>query len=378
MTNSPYTYNNHAAVMSKAIQLAKKGLYTCNPNPRVGCVLFNDGLVIGEGWHARAGEEHAEIMALRSARENNPNYIAGSTAYVTLEPCCHTGKTPPCVNELIDAKIKHVVIGMSDPNPLVAGKGIQALENAGIKVTQNILQDQAMSLNPGFIKRMSTNKPYVRLKMAASLDGKTALNNGTSQWITGTPARQDVQYWRARSSAVLTGVGTLIADNPSLNVRFDDADNANIKQPLRVILDSHLRTPPESKIFQYGGEVLIVTISENEEKKDKLRSDKTEVIQLPANIKGQVDLHSLMSVLAEAEMNELLIESGSELAGAFLDAAYVDEIVLYLAPQIIGAQAKSLFELPELQNMQDRIDLKIVDTRMLGNDLRINAKPIYQ
>lgn len=376
MSNSRYLSDNHHELMAQAIRLANKGLYTCDPNPRVGCVLVNDGIIIGEGWHAKAGEEHAEIMALRSASLHNPNYIKGSTAYVTLEPCCHTGKTGPCTHALIDAGIQHVVIGMIDPNPKVAGQGIAALEAAGIQVTAGILPAQCAALNPGFIQRMQAQRPYVRVKLAASLDGKTALNSGESQWVTGAAARDDVQKWRARSSAVMTGIQTIMADNPRLTVRAEQLLEA--KMPLRIVLDSQLTIDPAARVLAEQGDVLIVTASEQAaDKIDALRAAHVEVIQLPADAQGHVNLTQLMQILADAEINELMVESGATLAGSLLAAEYVDELVLYLAPSIMGHHAKGLFDLPALTSMNNKIALTIQDTRQIGNDIRLIAKPEY-
>ncbi len=361
--------------MAKAIHLAEKGLYTCDPNPRVGCVLVKDGIIIGQGWHAKAGEAHAEVAALASAKANNPSLIEGCTAYVSLEPCSHTGKTPPCVEAIIESKIATVVIGMIDPNPLVSGQGIKILEGAGIEVISPILEEQAKALNPGFNKRMQQSKPFVRLKMASSLDGKTALSNGESEWITSEAARKDVHHWRARSSAILTGIETVLSDNPSLNARLDNED---VNQPLRVVVDSALRTPLTSKIFSNEGETLIATIDTTQfQKVAKLRSSTSEVIQLKGTENLRVDLHALMSVLGEAEINEVMVECGSTLAGSLLEAELVDEIVFYMAPKLMGGASQNLFTLPEFKKMNECLNLSITDMRQVGDDIRIIAKPNY-
>ena len=351
--------------MQRALRLAQKGLYNTDPNPRVGCVLVKEGSIVGEGWHQKAGQPHAEILALRQAGDNAKN----ATAYVTLEPCSHTGKTPPCAEALIKASVSRVVVAMQDPNPLVAGQGLKRLQENGIEVESGLMETQARALNPGFIKRMETGLPYVRVKMAMSLDGRTAMASGESQWITGDAARHDVQLLRARSSAVLTGIGTVLSDDPSMNVRLSaqDLNVDEIRQPLRVVLDSELRFPVKAKIAEVEGDVLIMTTSEN-------AVDNT--VQV-AEKDGHVDLKAALKYLAEKEINEVHVEAGAILSGAFLQQQLVDEIVVYMAPHIMGDEARGLFSLPGLSKMKDRISLDIQDVRMLGKDIRITAKPVY-
>lgn len=347
--------------MAHALRLAERGLYTTSPNPRVGCVLVQADRLVGEGWHLRAGEPHAEVHALRAAGEK----ARGATAYVTLEPCCHHGRTPPCADALIAAGVRRVVAAMQDPNPLVAGQGLQKLRAAGIEVECGLMEAAARELNVGFVARMSRGMPWVRSKIAASLDGRTALNNGTSKWITGEAARRDVQHWRARSCAVLTGVGTVLADDPQLNVRM-----AGARQPLRVVLDSHLRLPPTARIL--AGGALVYTASPDEGKRAALHGAGAEVVTLPG-AEGQVDLPAVLRDLAQRGVNEVLVEAGRTLNGALLKAGLVDELVLYLAPQLLGDAARGLAELGELTQLDQRVDLQWRDMRQVGGDLRIIA-----
>ncbi len=352
--------------MARALTLARRGLYSTDPNPRVGCVLVREGEIVGEGWHERAGEAHAEIYALRQAGER----ARGATAYVTLEPCCHHGRTPPCSTALLDAGVARVVAAMADPNPRVAGQGLAQLREAGVVVTCGLLEAEARALNPGFILRMATGRPLVRLKLAMSLDGRTALASGESQWLTGAPARQDVQRLRARSSAILTGIGTLLADDPGLNVRLPDAP----RQPLRVILDSALRTPPTAKTLQLPGTVLIFTAVTDSGLHAPLQAAGAHLIVTPCAGPG-LDLHAVMAELARRECNEIHIECGPTLAGALLQAHLVDELLLYMAPILLGDQARALFRLPELMQMQERHELEIVETRAVGRDWRLRLRP---
>jgi len=351
--------------MARAVQLAKRGMYTAHPNPRVGCVIVKDDQLISEGWHRKTGEPHAEAIALSSAGA----HAAGATAYVTLEPCSHTGRTPPCADALIDAGVKRVVVGMQDPNPEVAGTGIDRLRKAGIEVVVGILETEVRKLNPGFIKRMELGLPYVRVKLASSVDGRTAMASGESKWITGEAARADVQKLRARSSAIVTGAGTILADDPSLTVRTETVT----RQPLRVIVDQHLSTPPDSKIFSQTGEVMIVTQSENAEASRVLAEAGAEIIQLSVASSG-MDFVQLMQLLAERDCNEVLIEAGATLAGGIMESGMVDELVQYIAPQIMGANARGMFVLPSIQSMDDRIELSFEDVRKIGDDLRVTAK----
>lgn len=358
--------------MTLALRLAEHGLYTTHPNPRVGCVIVKHNQIIGQGAHLKAGEPHAEVYALREAGSNAQD----ATAFVTLEPCSHHGRTPPCADALVKAGVKRVVIAMLDPNPLVAGEGAKRLEAQGIKVEMGLMEKEAQALNPGFISRMMRRAPYVRSKLAASLDGKTALNNGKSQWITGDAARRDVQHWRAQSSAIITGVGTVLTDDPGMNVRLDNIS----RQPLRIILDSHLRTPINCKMLQSieQAPVLIVYAANShgvQERLANLKATGAELLYMPGT-DGQVDLNSLLQHLARAEINEVLLEAGQGLNGAFLKANLIDEFIFYFAAKLMGSYAKGMFAMPELVDMQQTTDLQIVEVRQLNQDIRIIAKPV--
>ncbi|MGB9494636.1 MAG: bifunctional diaminohydroxyphosphoribosylaminopyrimidine deaminase/5-amino-6-(5-phosphoribosylamino)uracil reductase RibD [Azonexus sp.] len=350
--------------MARALQLAERGLWTTAPNPRVGCVLTRDGVIVGEGWHETAGEPHAEVHALRAAGDA----ARGATAYVTLEPCSHHGRTPPCAEALIAAGVSRVVAAMGDPNPLVAGAGLALLEQAGIATASGLLESEARELNIGFVARMTRGRPWLRLKAAASLDGKTALNNGVSQWITGPEARRDGQRWRARACAILTGIGTVRDDDPQLNVR----DFATPRQPLRVIVDSRLETPVNARILQ-GGQVLVAGAVEDVEKAELLRSTGAEV-QIFPNAAGKVDLKALLEFLAQRGINEVHAEAGFKLNGSLLREGLVDELLLYLAPCLIGHVASGLFNLPELATLDDKRRLRIHDLRQIGEDIRLIAR----
>lgn len=352
--------------MARALVLAQRGLYSTDPNPRVGCVIVRDGQIVGEGWHERAGDPHAEANALEMAGDR----AYGATVYVTLEPCCHHGRTPPCTDALLNAKISRLVAAMSDPNPQVAGKGLATLRAAGILVECGLLATEAQALNPGFMQRMTTGRPFVRLKLAMSLDGRTALASGESQWLTGTAARQDVQRLRARASAIVTGIGTLLADDPSLNVRLAETD----RQPLRVILDSALRTPPTAKTLRLPGSVLIFTNASNPVRHQPLQLAGAEIIVVPS-VDGHLDLNAIFSELAHRECNELHVECGPTLAGTCLQAGLVDELIVYLAPLVLGDKARPLFALPGLAHMQDRYTLKILEMRAVGTDWRLTLQP---
>lgn len=351
--------------MARALQLAAQGLSTTSPNPRVGCVLVKGDEVVGEGWHVRAGEPHAEVHALRAAGDRT----RGATAYVTLEPCSHHGRTPPCADALIAAGVARVVCAMQDPNPQVAGQGIARLRAAGIAVESGLMEAAARELNVGFVSRMTRGTPWVRSKIAASLDGRTALANGVSQWITGAAARQDVQQLRARSCAVLTGIGTVLADDPQLNVRI-----ATERQPLRVVLDSTLRMPPAARMLQ-SGKVLVCTASRDADKRAALERQGVEVLLL-ANASGRVDLQAVLRELARRGINEVLVEAGRKLNGALLQAGLVDELVLYLAPQLLGDAARGMADLGELLRLEQRVALAWSDVRRVGEDLRITAEVI--
>ena len=350
--------------MAQALRLAQQGLFSTRPNPRVGCVIVRDEHAVGEGWHQRAGTPHAEVHALQQAGAQ----ARGATVYVTLEPCAHHGRTPPCADALIDAGVARVVAAMRDPNPQVAGRGLARLQAAGIAAECGLMEEAARELNLGFVSRMTRARPWVRLKAAASLDGKTALNNGVSQWITGPAARADVQQWRARSCAILTGVGTVLADDPQMNVR----EIAMPRQPLRVVVDSRLRTPPGAKIIAGGG-VLIASALDDQAKIQALRQAGADVAVLPGS-DGRVDLARLITLLAEREVNELMVEAGATLNGALLAAGLVDELVLYLAPMLLGDAARGLFTLPALSRMDERKNLALRDVRQVGTDMRVIAR----
>ncbi len=357
--------------MSHALQLAERGLYTTDPNPRVGCVIVKSDQVVGRGWHVRAGEPHAEIHALREAGEQ----ARGATVYVTLEPCCHVGRTPPCTEALIEAGVARVVAAMTDPNPNVAGLGFARLQQAGIATSCGVLEAQARALNPGFIARMTRQRPWVRLKVAASLDGRTALASGESRWITGEAARWDVQRWRARSSAILTGVDTVLMDNPRFNVRLPNVS----RQPIRVILDSQLRLPPTAQLVSQwasdGGRVLVLTTVADRARHQPLLEAGAEIQMLPKSHDGHLDLYAVMTFLAQQDINELHVECGATLAGALLAAGLIDELVLYLAPCVLGDGARGLFHVPDIATMDQRIEWFINDVRAVGTDWRILAHP---
>lgn len=375
MHTDQYSLNatTHLSFMARAITLARKGQYTTHPNPRVGCVLVKEGQIIAEGYHQRAGGPHAEIVALRAAGEA----AKGATAYVTLEPCSHTGRTPPCADALVRAGISIVVIAMQDPNPCVAGSGIARLKAAGIQVIYGVMEAQARALNPGFIRRMEHGLPFVRLKMATSLDGRTALASGESKWITGAAARRDVQFWRARSDAIMTGINTVIADDPSLNVRLSAKElgiEGEVIQPVRVIMDSQLRCPTDSQLFSLPGETLIYTKRYNSDKVYELEQAGAKVVVLEsADPTARLSLEAVLRDLAKREINEIHIEAGSILAGQLLEAGLASELLLYMAPHLLGSDAMGAFRLPNLQQMQDRINLKIQDIRAIGEDWRIIA-----
>lgn len=353
-----------ADFMAKALHLARNGLYTTDPNPRVGCVLVKDGEIIAEGWHAQAGQAHAEVDAL--AKLADPGQAQGATAYVTLEPCSHHGRTGPCCDALIQAGIGRAVVAMQDPNPLVAGNGLEKMRAAGIEVSCGLLQSDAEQLNRGFIKRMVSGLPYVRSKLAMSLDGRTALANGASQWITSPQARQDVQTFRAESSAIVTGIDTVLADDPSLNARVD----FTVKQPVRVVLDSNLRMPLDAKMLQLPGESWVITCSGDQAKQLRLRDAGCRVWQVDSQ-NGRVDLVESFRLLAQQQINTVWIEAGAALNGALLETDLVDEWLLYVAPCALGDQARGLFQFPELPSMAGKKNFKFNAVRQIGPDLRL-------
>jgi diaminohydroxyphosphoribosylaminopyrimidine deaminase/5-amino-6-(5-phosphoribosylamino)uracil reductase len=354
--------------MARALRLAERGLLTTDPNPRVGCVLVKAGEIVGEGWHERAGGPHAEIHALQSAGAQ----AAGATAYVTLEPCCHHGRTPPCTEALISAGVARVVAAMEDPNPQVAGKGLAALRQAGIETRSGVLAAESEQLNAGFVMRMRHGRPRVRCKLAMSIDGRTAMASGESRWITGAAARRDVHRLRARSSAIMTGIETVLADDPSLTARPDELALDAIRQPLRVILDSRLRMPPTARLLGMPGKTLLLTAVTEAEKKARLLRDGVEVVTLP--LLGQrLDLPAVLHYLGTAGMNEIHLEAGATLCGALLQAGFIDELVIYMAPHLMGDAGRGLFVLPGLATMAQRAQLSVNDIRAVGDDWRICA-----
>ena len=360
-----FSADDHA-FMARALRLARRGLDSTTPNPRVGCVVVRDGHVVGEGWHEKAGLAHAEAAAL-AAIHGAGGSARGTTAYVTLEPCSHFGRTPPCADALIEARVARVVAAMQDPNPLVAGQGLARLAAAGVDVANGLLEADARELNIGFVSRMTRGRPWLRLKLAASLDGKTALNNGVSQWITGPDARRDAHRWRARSCAVLTGIGTVKDDNPRLTVREVPA----ARQPLRVVIDSRLETPLGAAVLD-GGHVLIAAAADGG-RGAELRAAGAEIVFLP-NAQGKVDLPALMQELGRRGINEVLAEAGTRLNGSLLREGCVDELLIYQAPILIGDAARGMFGLAELAELSGARRLNIVERRPVGADLRLRAR----
>lgn len=352
--------------MARALRLAERGRYTTHPNPRVGCVLVKDGEVVGEGWHREAGDHHAEVLALRAAGAA----AAGATAYVTLEPCTHFGRTPPCVDALVDAGVARVVAAMKDPNPKVSGNGLARLRAAGIAVEAGLMGESASRLNAGFVSRMQRKRPFVRLKLAGSLDGRTAMASGESQWITGAPARRDAHRLRAEAGAVMTGVDTVIADDPSLNVRLP----GEWPPPQRIVLDSSLRTAPGARMLALPGRTLIITAAARNAKWAALQSAGAEIVQVAAH-GGRVDLGPALAVLARREINAVLVESGARLSGALLQAGWVDEVILYTAGKLLGGGARALAELDGVERLVDVPRLRVDEVRRVGDDLRITARP---
>jgi len=355
--------------MEEALALAGQGLYTCMPNPRVGCVIVKDSVIVGRGAHLRTGEPHAEVHALREAGEK----ARGADVYVTLEPCSHHGRTPPCADALIAAGVKRVFVAMQDPNLKVAGSGLEKLRQHGIEVASGLFECEAQELNPGFISRMTRGLPFVRCKVAASLDGRTALANGISQWITGEEARADVQHWRARSCAIITGIGTVLYDNPRMNVRRPDlVEIKSGKQPLRVVVDSRLRIAPAAGILE-GGNTLVAYAVDAENKAKTLQNIGARLVCLPET-SGRVDLQKLMQHLASLEINEVLVEAGEGMNGALQQADLIDEYLFYFAPVLMGSAARGMFGLPSMTGMAQRVELEILGMDKLGADIRVRAK----
>lgn len=367
--------------MQQAIDLAKKGLYSTKPNPAVGCVIVKDGQIVGEGWHQQAGQPHAERIALAQARDG----AKGATAYVTLEPCSHFGRTPPCADGLIEAQVARVVVAMQDPNPLVAGQGIERIRNAGIEVLVGVLEAEAKQVNLGFIRKMEKQLPFVRLKMASSLDGRTAMENGESHWITGEESRLEVHRMRARCGALITGIGTVLADNPSLTVRLSDEELAklNLNQenchPIRVVLDPNLSMPLDAKMLNLPGRTILMTSRETAERSpeivEAIDAKGVEMVAVAAE-DDRLDIESILRYLAEVEqINDVMVESGAIVAGAFIQSGLVNELHCFIAPSLMGNMAKPMFVLPGLDTMADKINLRIQSMERFGEDARIVLVP---
>jgi diaminohydroxyphosphoribosylaminopyrimidine deaminase/5-amino-6-(5-phosphoribosylamino)uracil reductase len=351
------------AFMARALELAQRGLYTTDPNPRVGCVLVRNGKVVGEGWHERAGGPHAEVAALAAAGAA----ARGATAYVTLEPCNHHGRTGPCSEALLAAGVARVVSALADPTPVAVGGGAR-LAAAGVQVATGLMADVAGQLNAGYLRRVRGGLPWVRVKLAASLDGRTALANGASRWITSKAARTDAQYGRARSSVVLTGIGTILADDPAMNVRVPESD----RQPLRVILDSRLRTPSDSRVINREGKVLVVAVSDDPSRRQSLERQGVEIAIVPS-VDGRPDLNEVLQLLAARGANEVWVEAGATLAGAFVAQGLFDELVIYVAPTLLGPDARALLALPQLASLEARPALRFTGSRVVGDDLCLTA-----
>jgi len=350
--------------MGKALALAGRGLYTTTPNPRVGCVVVRDGVVVGTGWHEKAGLPHAEVLALKDAGDR----ARGAALYVNLEPCSHHGRTPPCAEAIVAAGIKRVVAAMQDPNPKVAGSGFAKLREAGMVIEHGLKENEAGELNIGFVSRMARRRPWVRMKIAASLDGRTALANGESRWITGEAARADGHRWRARACAVLTGFGTVRDDDPQLNVRGVDTP----RQPLKIVVDSKFETSASARLLKEGKTLVVGAVNE-ERKIAALKAAGAEVIIIP-NDRGKVELFKLMEELARRELNEIHVEAGTKLNGSLFQAGVVDELLVYLAPSVIGDSGRGMFNLPEFTRLSQATALKIREIERVGADLRILAR----
>ena len=354
--------------MTRALELARLGIYSTPPNPAVGCVLVRDGRIVGEGHHRRTGEPHAEVHALEAAGEA----ARGATAYVNLEPCSHFGRTPPCTQALLAAGVARVVCSLRDPNPRVAGGGLEELARAGVAVESGLLASDAAELNRGFLRRMSSGRPWVTLKVGASLDGRTALASGASRWITGEAARADVQRLRARAAAVVTGIGTVLTDDPALTVRDPGLELLG-RRPLRVVLDSRLRIPVTARVLDESAPAIVFTTQAAPDA-SAFGERSIRIETLPGR-DGRIDLAALLDRLGALECNEILVEAGPELAGAFLEDRRVDEFVLYVTPCVLGDTARPMFRLPPLERMTDRYDFRIHDADRIGDDLRMVFRP---
>ncbi|MFT7234715.1 MAG: diaminohydroxyphosphoribosylaminopyrimidine deaminase [Methylophagaceae bacterium] len=363
---------SHELMMARALILAERGVYTTAPNPRVGCVIAKNDQILAEGWHQKAGQPHAEVNALEQLDRQGLRAVQGADCYITLEPCSHEGRTPPCADALIKAGIKRAFVAMVDPNPLVSGQGVKKLQQAGIIVTTGLLEHQAEALNRGFCQRMRHNRPFVRSKIAISLDGRTAMASGESQWITSPQARQDVQKLRAQCGAIVTGIGTVLADDPQMTVRPGQwyPENQPIRQPLRIVVDSQFKISSRAKIFSADSDTLIATVSNN--KRDNIATIKLD------ELSGHINLNQLMMELGNRDINDVLIEAGAVLNGAMLELGLIDELIIYMAPKILGDSGKGAFHIPALKTMADNIDLTISDIRAVGQDWRITAKPEYR
>jgi diaminohydroxyphosphoribosylaminopyrimidine deaminase/5-amino-6-(5-phosphoribosylamino)uracil reductase len=359
--------------MARAVELTERGARTSQPNPAVGCVLTRDGQIIAEGFHERAGGPHAEAAALRALP--NEAAAAGATAYVTLEPCSHHGRTPPCSDALIRAKVARLVYAIDDPNPEVAGRGAEALRRVGIEVAKGLMAAEAEEAHAGYLMRRRAGRPFVRVKVGMSLDGRTALADGSSKWITGEAAREDVQQWRARSAAVLTGVGTVLADDPRLDVRI----SGTWRQPLRVVLDRNLRTPATARLFDVDPKPVIFTASTETSRITEITGRGAQIERMVSSphpaANGAAPLRAVLARLGEMAINEVLVEAGPTLTGALVQYSLVDELLLYIAPKLMGPQARPLFDLPPLTDLQQEQRFRIIDQRQIGEDLRLRLRP---
>lgn len=371
--------------MARALDLARRGRFTTSPNPNVGCVIVREGKIVGEGWHMRAGSSHAEVSALEMAGDQ----ARGATAFVTLEPCSHHGLTPPCCEALIVAGISHVVVAIEDPDPRVRGRGFRRLEDAGIQVSKGLMAQEAEMLNRAFLKRMRTGTPFVQLKLATSVDGRTAMASGESQWITSCDARRNVQRFRAQSCAILSTSGTVLADDPALTVRWESLDvdvqsvypQENIRQPIRVIIDSQNRITPQHRLVHQPGKTWLIRLQKDNQiwpnSVDQILVQKASLERSQGLSKtGQIDLHSLMLLLGEKQVNRLWVEAGATLAGALLKAGLVDELIIYLAPKLLGNDARTLCCLPGLNYLRDAPTFEFIDIHPLGPDVRLTLRPV--